>query len=120
MKRAVDFFWSDQSRSVEVSTGRDKSRRLNAWGRGGQYSVISIGFYDLCLSPLVAKGWTQKEINPFVSKTTESACICIIIAVIDIINIDREREGGEKMDRETEKERRYMKINECNTIGLYQ
>ena len=47
---------------------------------------VSIDFYDLYLSPHVAKDWNQKLINPFVSKMTESACICIHI-IIDIIMV---------------------------------
>ena len=44
--------------------------------------MVRKGLYELCLSPRVAKDWRQKEINPFVSETTESACI--IIVIIDI------------------------------------
>ena len=49
---------------------------------GYQHSIVSIGFYELCLSPLVAKDWRRNEVNPFVSETTESACIIIIIIII--------------------------------------
>ena len=49
--------------------------------------MVSIGFYDLCPSPRVAKGRRQKEINPFVYETTVSACIIIIIIIIIIIAI---------------------------------
>ena len=49
--------------------------------------MVSIDFYELCLSPSVAKDWRQKEINPFVSETTESVCIIIIIIIIIIIMI---------------------------------
>ena len=52
----------------------------------GQHSMISIGPYELCLFPSVAKGWRQKEINPFEPETTESAFIIIISSsIIDII-----------------------------------
>ena len=40
--------------------------------RGGcRQSIVNIGFYELCLSPRVAKDGSQKEIKPFVSETTE-------------------------------------------------
>ena len=48
--------------------------------------MVSIGPYDLCLSPHVAKGWRQKEIKPFALEMTESACIIIII-INDIITV---------------------------------
>ena len=41
--------------------------------------MVSIGFYELYLSPCIAKSWRQKVINSFVSETIESACIIIII-----------------------------------------
>ena len=50
----------------------------------GQHSMVSIGFQELCLSPRVAMDHCQKLINLFISKTKESACICITV-VIDII-----------------------------------
>ena len=54
---------------------------LRGWG---QHCMVSICFYDLCLSTGVAKDWSQKLINPFASETTESACIYICIMIIDI------------------------------------
>ena len=33
---------------------------------GGQHSMVSICFYDLCLSPRIAKDRRSKEINSFV------------------------------------------------------
>ena len=54
--------WSDQIKSVSVSTERDD------WNlRGDQHSMVSIGPYDLYLSPRRASGWRQKGINLFVS-----------------------------------------------------
>ena len=47
--------------------------------------MVSIGFYEMYLSPRVAKSWRQKEINPFVSEMTKSACIIIFIIIIEII-----------------------------------
>ena len=52
-----------------------------------QHSKVTIGPYELCLSPHVIKSWRQKEINPFVSETTEYACICIIIIIEIIMSI---------------------------------
>ena len=46
---------------------------------GCLHSMVSIGPNDLWPSPRIAKGWRKKEINPFVSGTTDSACIIIII-----------------------------------------
>ena len=46
--------------------------------------MVSRDPYELCLYPRVAKGWRQKEIKPFVSETTVSACIIIIIIIIII------------------------------------
>ena len=76
--------WSDQ-----ISLGLDSLR----WGEilyttrctasvGWQYSMVSIGSYEFCLSHCVAKGWRQKEINPFVSGARESVNIIIIIDII--------------------------------------
>ena len=45
--------------------------------------MVRIGPYELYLFPHVTK--RQKEINPFVSGTTESACIIIIIDIILVI-----------------------------------
>ena len=67
--------FSDLIRSDQISLGLDWQRwveilnsiRCTArWG-GGQHCRLSIGFYELCLSPWVVKDWRQKEINPFVS-----------------------------------------------------
>ena len=53
----------------------------------GQRSMVSICFYDSYLSPRVAKAWSRKLINPFVSETIESACNCICVFIIIIIDI---------------------------------
>ena len=53
-----------------------------------QHRIVCLGFWELGLSPRVAIDRSQKLINPFVSKTKDSAsiCICICITVgIDII-----------------------------------
>ena len=42
---------------------------------------------ELCLSPCVAKKWSQKLINLFVSETTESASIFIFICILVVIDM---------------------------------
>ena len=63
-----------------ISTDRylkhHKMRSMWGWS---QHSIVSIDFSELCLSPRVIMEWSQKLIKPFVSETTESACICICI-----------------------------------------
>ena len=49
-----------------------------------QHSMVSIGFYELCLSSRVTKAWSQKLINLFVSETTESTCLIIIQIIMSI------------------------------------
>ena len=48
--------------------------------------MVSIGLNELGFSPSVAKGWRQKEIIPFVSETTESACIIITDIIMTLQN----------------------------------
>ena len=45
-----------------------------------QHSLVSIGFYELCLSPRVTKDRSQKEINPFVSETTVLPVLLLLTA----------------------------------------
>ena len=67
--------WVFRICSNQISLGLDWQRwveildttRCTMWRC--QHSIVSIGTYDLCLTPRVAKGWRQKEINPFVSET---------------------------------------------------
>ena len=75
-----DLIRSDQlgSRPTNMSWDLRDHKMRHVWVVG-QRIMVSIGPCDLCLSPRVAKAWRQKEINPFVSETTESACIIIII-----------------------------------------
>ena len=51
------------------------------WG-GVSIEWLASAFTIVCLSPRVVMDRGQKWINPFVSETTESACICIIITDI--------------------------------------
>ena len=61
--------WSDQ-----ISLGLDRQKWVEILvttrcavngGRGEcQHSMVSIGFYDLCLSPCVAKSWRQNINKP--------------------------------------------------------
>ena len=67
-------------RSDQISLGLDRQPNVVV---GSLHSIVSIGFYELCFSPRVAKDRKQKEINPLAPETTKSACIIIII--IDII-----------------------------------
>ena len=79
-----DLIRSDQifgSRPAEMNYDNEHHKMLLACVSGGQHRMVSIGFYNLYLSPRVAKDWNQKLINPFVSETTESACICICISI---------------------------------------
>ena len=74
LKVAIEFFRADEIGSVWVSTGKNKildTTRCAVHG-GYKFCMVSIGFYDLRLSPRVAKDWMQKKNNPFVSETTES------------------------------------------------
>ena len=74
--------WSDQLRSRPAEMGCDlRHDKMRRWC---QHSMVSIGPYELSLSPRVAKDWRQKEINPFVSETTESACIINIDIIMAI------------------------------------
>ena len=91
-KRAVEFsdlIRSDQfgSRPTEISWDLRHHKMRCVRVRSYQHSMVSVGLYDLCLSPRVTKGWTQKEISSFVSEMTASVCIMIIIIIIIIINI---------------------------------
>ena len=76
LKHAATFFGSDQSKSVWVSTGRYEFRSYTPQnaprdvGGGRQYSMVSIGFYNLCLSPHVGKDWRLEKIPPNVSEST--------------------------------------------------
>ena len=89
LKHAARFFRSKKQiilglyrqRWVEIlNTSRCTARMV-----GGLHRMVSIGFYDLCLSTRVVEDWNQKLINPFVSETTEFTyiCICIITVIID-------------------------------------
>ena len=72
-----DLIKADQFGSRPTEMGRDlRHHKMYHAGRG-HYGMVSIGFYDLCLSPCVAKIERNKLIF--------TACICIIIVVIDII-----------------------------------
>ena len=70
----VRFF---RSRPAEMNWDlkHHKMRRALGWG---QHSMVSISFYELCLSPRVAMNRSQEINKPFVSETTESAYICIV------------------------------------------
>ena len=69
LKVAVEFFGS---RPAEMNWDLKHHKMHRAWGgRGFQHSMVSTCFYDLCLSPRVAKDWSQKLINPSVSETIE-------------------------------------------------
>ena len=47
-----------------------------------QHNMVNIDSYELCLSRGVTKSWRQKEVNSFISETTDSAGIIIIIIEI--------------------------------------
>ena len=68
LKRAVEFFGSDQIRSEQFGSLPaeilNSSRFAARWGFG-QHSKVSIGFYDLSLSPRVTKDWRWKRINSY-------------------------------------------------------
>ena len=84
-----DLMRSDQLGSRLVAIRWDlRHHKMHCVGRDGcQRSMVSIGTYKLCLSPRVAKGWRPKEINPFVSETTESVCIIIDIMAIQQLEV---------------------------------
>ena len=72
----------------DVMPGRDGPenlrilKRCQLIARYAAYWVgVSIGFEELCLSPHVTMERSQKLINPFVSETTKSACICVSICI---------------------------------------
>ena len=76
-KRVVEFFRSDQIRLglnrqgwVGILDITRCAACVCVWWGGDQHSRVSISPNELCLSPCVAKGWRQKEINPFISGTT--------------------------------------------------
>ena len=79
-----DLIRSDQfgSQPAEMSWDLRHHKMHRAWGRGSQFSMVSIDFYELCLSSRVAKNWEQKEINPFVSEITESVLLLLVVVVV--------------------------------------
>ena len=88
LKRAAGFFGSeeqiiflglDRQRWIEILTTRCTAR----W-RWDQHRIVSIGFYHLCLSPHVAKDWSQKLINPFVSKRQSLPVLLLLLLLLYI------------------------------------
>ena len=75
--RRLSFSGLDRQRWIEIFK-HPKMRRTLGWG---QFSMVSIDFEELCLSPRVTMDRSKKLINLFVSETKESACICICICV---------------------------------------
>ena len=78
----VRFSFSDLDcqRCIEILK-HHKMQHALGWG---QHSMVN---KELCLSPRVIMDQSQKLINPFVSETKESTCICIYICIIVVIDI---------------------------------
>ena len=51
----------------------------------GQHSMVSKDFSEWCLSSRVAMYRSQKLINPFVTETSEFACVCVCICICTVL-----------------------------------
>ena len=75
----ADQFWSQ---TAEMSWGHRYHKEHRAYVCvGGQYSMVSISFYDKCFSPCVAKDWRKKEINLFVPPVFVLLSICMLLLI---------------------------------------